>query len=162
MKRAKLIPSLLLSLPWFLAGAPPAHDQEAERAQILEIHRRDIQAHFDQDVNWLTRNVAPDFFSVENGEVTWPSRADQEQMWQSYLSRTTFTEYRDVIPPIVRVSPDGQLAWSVVQVKVSGTQQSRTGEEQPLNFVSAWATLYEKRNGEWVRVGIISTFKTEN
>jgi hypothetical protein len=31
---------------------------------------------------------------------------------------------------------------------------------QPLEFISAWIELYEKRDGRWWRIGNVSNFKT--
>ncbi len=108
---------------------------------------------------WLAGRSSDSFFSVDRGEVSFPSAAEREAMFRSYLGATTFTEYRDLRKPIVRVSGDGSLAWMVVQVEVSGTQRAPSGAERSLEFVSAWVMLYEKRDGEWVRAGVASTFK---
>jgi len=59
---------------------------------------------------------------------------------------------------VVKVSQDGTLAWVVVQVEAAGTQ--RNGDKtEPLSFVSAWVSLYEKRTSRWISVGNASNFR---
>jgi hypothetical protein len=46
----------------------------------------------------------------------------------------------------------------ICQVEAAGTQKVE-GKEVPISFVSAWIELYEKREGNWRRVGNVSNFK---
>ena len=141
------------------ASMGASSDPEAETARLRALHQRDIEAHLKGDAEWLAGHSSDSFFSVDRGEVSFPSAAEREAMFRSYLGATTFTEYRDLREPVVRVSDDGSLAWMAVQVKVAGAQKDASGGERPLEFVSAWVMLYEKRDGEWVRAGVASTFK---
>ena len=49
--------------------------------------------------------------------------------------------------------------WVIVQVQARGLQVTEQGGKKPLEFVSAWIELYEKRNGRWYRVGNVSNFR---
>jgi hypothetical protein len=60
---------------------------------------------------------------------------------------------------VVKVSDDGSLGWVVVQVEAKGEQTEPDGTVVPLEFVSSWISLYEKRSGRWVRIGNVSNFK---
>ena len=77
----------------------------------------------------------------------------------NYLPNTRFSEYRDLAEPIVGVSDDGSLGWSIVQVKVAGTRMMEDGTERELDFTCAWLTLYERQDGRWMRTAEVSTFK---
>jgi len=148
---------LIMVLVSAVVGA--STDAEAGKAELLALHQRDIEAHLQGDVAWLAGRSSDSFFSVDRGEVSFPTAGEREAMFRSYLGATSFTEYRDLREPLVRVSADGSLAWMAVQVKVAGVQRDASGAERPLEFVSAWVMLYEKRGGEWVRAGVASTFK---
>ncbi len=155
----------LIATAWTLCAAAligcqePSVDLEQEKAAILALHRQAIQAHLDKDAAWLAAGAIDDFVSVSDGELSWPSQAETEEMFTGYLNSTTFSEYRDLRDPIIRVSGDGTMAWSIVQVKVAGTRATPDGAEAPLDFTSAWIMLYEKRDGQWLRSGVVSTFR---
>ena len=123
------------------------------------MHAALLKAHLDSDVRaWLA--TESDRYVVANrGEITHPSKADRLAVLGDYLGRTRFREYRDLVPPIVRVSRDGSMAWLIAQVKASGVQRKDSGGEEPIEFVCAWIELYEKQGGRWMRVGNVSNFK---
>lgn len=110
----------------------------------------------DRDAEALVSVQGEPFVLVSRGDVNTISKDDLRSFFVPYLARTTFTAYRDVVDPIVRVSPDAQLGWVIAKVEVTGTQDGK-----PLNFVSAWIELYEKRNGRWYGIGNVSNFKPE-
>ena len=160
MRKSWLISSVLTMA--LLAGAcHPSVDLEKERAAILEFHAAAIQAHLDRNADWFAENRADDgdYVQASRGEIAWPTREEVRKRFADYLGRTEFSEYRDLVEPIVRVSQDGTLAWAIVQVKVSGVQTNDEGEEEPFDWVSAWIELFEKRNGRWVMVGNLSNMR---
>jgi hypothetical protein len=61
--------------------------------------------------------------------------------------------------PIIGISQDGSLAWSIVQVKVAGRRKMEDGVEVKLNFICAWITLFERQGERWLRRGEVSSFK---
>lgn len=153
--------SLLLTLILVAGGAGRAGTEaravtDAER--LLELHRGVLRAHLDGDVKaWLSQE-SDDFFVASGGEVTRPSRAERLAFFEPYLQETRFEEYRDLIPPIVRVSRDGTLGWVIAQVRGSGVRKTGAGGAR-VEFTSAWIELFEKRDGRWIRVGNVSNFK---
>ncbi len=131
-----------------------------DKEQLLALHQKVIQAHFDADVDgWLEMETA-EYISANRGVISYPSKEERRAGRTPYLQTTTFTEYRDVVDPVVKVSVDGTLGWVIVQVKVTGVQQAGDGEERPLSFESAWIELYEKKNGRWLCVGNVSNMKS--
>lgn len=139
--------------------APPAAPRDADRAALLALHQKVMVAHREGNVEMLLEDGADDSIIGNRGAVTRPPLAEQRARLGPYLSSTRFDFYRDRIPPIVRVSDDGSLGWVIVEVEAKGTQRSGDGTEAPLEFVSAWIELYEKRAGRWYRVGNVSNFK---
>ena len=112
-------------------------DFEKLKQEILEHHRRAIQAHWDKDVEFLVQDMSDDFFSVANGEIRHPCREEARATFTDYLTHTTFTEYRDLVEPEVGFSDDGSVAWANVQVKVSGERREDDGTRRPIDFVCA-------------------------
>jgi ketosteroid isomerase-like protein len=128
---------------------------EAIKREILSLHEADIKAHLDKDVDHLVQGQSTSFVSVHSGEIRRPTPEETRAALARYLGSTTFTEYRDLVEPVVGVSPDGSTAWSIVQVRVTG---AKTGGE-PIDFTCAWITLYERQGGAWKRIVEASTFK---
>lgn len=131
---------------------------EDDHAKILAEHKRIIDAHMMRDVEGMLEGAADDYVLVNRGEVTYPTIDERRQRFAHYFKVTVFSEYKDLIAPIVHVSDDGTAAWLIAQVEVSGKQESSEGD-RPLHFVSAWIELYEKRDGEWVQTGNVSNFR---
>ena len=134
-------------------------DFEALRLEILELHQSTIDAHWNKDVDFFVKDLADDFFSVQNGEIQRPPKGEIKIKMSDYLDHTAFTEYRDLQEPIIGFSKDGSVAWSIVQVKVAGKRMMENGTERELDFTCAWITLYERQEDKWIRLGEVSNFK---
>jgi len=136
------------------AGAQPT-----ARESLLAAHREVLEAHRTGDLQAWLDGESDDYVLADRGEVSRPKKAERGAQIGPYLKRTRFTEYKDLIEPIVCISQDESLAWVVVQVGASGVQKRDDGTEGPIRFVSAWIELYEKRGERWLRVGNVSNFK---
>lgn len=122
-------------------------------AELLEDHRK---ANYER---WLA-NETDDYVVASRGALSSPTKNERRARLVPYLTSASFREYRDMVPPVVKVSRDGSLAWVVVQVHAEGVQREQGGGgEKPLAFTAAWIELYEKREGRWLRVGNVSNFK---
>lgn len=82
-------------------------------------------------------------------------------MFDSYLSNTTFTEYKDLREPIIGYSKDGSIAWSIVQMRVAGRSKRSDGSESEFDDIWAWITLYEREGGRWIRLGEVSSLRQD-
>lgn len=140
-----------------VSTAAPRASSDAE--QLLALHEEVLLAHRESNVDRLLAAEEDDYVVANRGEITKPDRKARREGLGPYLQRTRFSKYADKVPPIVKVSADGSLGWVIVQVEARGEQTTLTGAVEPLEFVSAWIELYEKRNGRWVRVGNVSNFK---
>lgn len=134
-------------------------DLEAEKRRLLALHEAFKAAHVRGDAGTILQRLAEDYVRVSRGEVTHPEHGDMAFRMEDYLGRTTFSEYRDLRAPIVRVSDDGTLGWVIVELQARGVQAGSDGTEEPLEFVCAWISLFEKRDGEWMMTGDVSTFR---
>jgi hypothetical protein len=138
---------------WSTAFA--ATDADTLRA----LHEKVMRAHRQGDVELILQDEAADYVVASRGEVLRPTLEERRQRLGPYLRSTTFQEYRDLTAPIVTVARNGTLGWVIVQVQARGTRKNAAGVAEPLEFVSAWIELYEKRRGRWYRVGNVSNFK---
>jgi hypothetical protein len=155
VKKTPVLVAILVLL--MTGGCSRGHDPEQARREILDLHGRFIQAHLDKDAAFLAAPTADDYLSVARGEVTPMSASEVEATLASYLGETEFSHYEDLADPIIGVSEDGSLAWSIVQVRVAGT---RTGEDDvPHSYDTRWAwlTLYRRGADGWERIADVST-----
>jgi hypothetical protein len=83
--------------------------------------------------------------------------AESRARFQAYLDRSTFQAWDDLAPPIIRISPDGQMAYVIVQKRVRLTAPDSAGVPRPDHTIFAWVELYEKQRGEWRLMGVAST-----
>jgi hypothetical protein len=129
-----------------------------DHQELLRLHAAGLKAHLDSDVEALLAAQADDFVLLNRGQVSSPSIAERRTFLGPYLTATKFEFYRDAVPPIVKISLDGSLAWVIAQVEARGVNESAQGR-RPLEFAVAWIELYEKRNDRWIAIGNASTFK---
>jgi hypothetical protein len=142
-----------------LAQCAPGGRVHSDLDRLRALHEKVIRAHRQSNVGLILEDEAPDYVVANRGEVTRPTLDERRQRLGAYLRSTAFQEYRDLTEPVVTISSDGTLGWVIVQVQASGLQTSEGGEKEPVEFVSAWVELYEKRDGRWMRVGNVSNFK---
>lgn len=128
--------------------------------QLLTLHQTALEAHLKSDVELLLKDEADDYVLANRGTIAHPTKEERRQRLGSYLKATNFREYRDEVPPIVNLSQDETLGWVIVQVYAQGEQTTSDGQVKPIQFVSAWIELYEKRDGRWLRTGNVSNFTT--
>ena len=119
----------LALMPVGLSGAR----QNADEAELLRMHETVMEAHRQGDVEPWMALEAEEYVSVNGGRVTFPSIADRRQMREPYLASTTFSMYRDLRVPVVRVSDDGSLGWLIAEVEVRGIQQGQGGARKHLS-----------------------------
>lgn len=129
---------------------------EHEKAALLEIHNKDRRAHFATDVEAALASVYEPHIYVRNGVIQYLSRSDLKKTFLEYFRDTTFLEWDDLEEPIVNVSGDGTMGWMVERSRV---RRIIKGEEDERQFIYAGITVYEKRDGTWLKVANASTFE---
>jgi len=161
--QSKSILTILRTILTFLTiaavGCHSDSDIEKFRAEILALHKQTIDAHWKKDVGFFIQDISDNYFSVNNGEIRRPSKEEITRQFTDYLSNTTFTEYRNLQEPIIGISNDGSLAWSLVKVKVAGKRRTENGTQRDLDFTCAWITLYARQGKKWIRSGEVSSFQ---
>lgn len=146
-----------LALVAAVACSPPAADLDADHAALMRLHDVQREAHLSRQATLLTGSFADTFYSISRGRVTTPSRQESDARFQSYFDAVTFVEWDDIEPPVVRISPDGRMAYLIVQKRVRLTTPDSAGRPVPEHTVFAWLETYEKQDGTWRLTALAST-----
>lgn len=153
--RRLALPALVVSVG--LAACGPHPDLAQDRAALLRLHEVQRQAHLARRADLLVATFADTFYSVASGEVDTPSHAASMKRFQAYFDRSTFLAWDDRVPPIIRISPDGQMAYVIVRKEVRVTQPDGAGVPRAIHTTYAWLETYEKNQGVWRLHAIAST-----
>jgi hypothetical protein len=155
--RSITMPRLSLLLLLTLVGCSRGPDLEEDRAILLRLHELGRIAHLEKRADLLVASFADSLLNIARGAVTIRSPAESRARFQAYFDRSTFLEWADLAPPIIRISPDGQMAYVIVQKSVRLSALDSLGVTQPEHTVFAWVEIYEKRNGSWTLMAVAST-----
>ena len=130
--------------------------------ELLRMHYRDRFAHFNRDASIIFSQFAHEYFSVGNGRVNEPDRAAGQKRMQAYFDASTFLEWDDITPPVIRVSDDGSMAYTLVHKKVRLLSKGKDGREQEETEIFAWTTTLKKLAGKWKVTSVTSTRTPED
>lgn len=158
MKFASLQKMFLALFLMTFFGCQASPDFEKSKAEILDLHKTFVDAHWNKDVDFFSEGLSENYFSVGDGEIRRPTQEEIRAQFVCYLNNTTFTEYRFLQEPIIGFSKDGSMAWSIAQIKVAGQRTMDDGSQRDMDFICAWITLWEREGDQWVRLGEVSTF----
>ena len=137
----------------------------ADRAELLRLHERARAAHLQHRADWLVSEWADTIFSLSHGGVsvgTRENRARSQAGFQEYLDASTFQAWDDIVPPRIRISPDGQMAYVIVEKRVHLTARDSTGRIQAERTRFAWLSVHEKQAGKWRLTAIASTDRPDS
>lgn len=123
------------------------------------MHREARQAHFGDDLNALLSTVPAEFIYVRDGRIETQSQEERRKRFTQYFQGAQFTAWDDLEPPIVHVSPDGQMGWMVVRVKFAINRTDASGKKTKESTVMAWMSAYEKHEGRWQHVANATTLE---
>jgi hypothetical protein len=132
-------------------------DLEAERTRLLRLQEVGRTAHLEKRAALITATMADSFLEVSRGAVERRTPEQVRERMQAYLERSTFQEWDDIAPPIVRVAPDGRMAYVVVQKRVRRTEADSAGTPRADHTVFAWVEIYQKLAGHWTLMLVAST-----
>jgi ketosteroid isomerase-like protein len=158
-----LLPSMLActgSTPRPAGGSSNAYtpaSRTADSLALVRMQERGREAHLARRADWLVAGQADSLISVSRGGVSISPRERVRANFQPYLDASTFQAWDDIVPPRIRISADGQMAYVVVQKRVHLTSRDSTGAVQAERTRFAWMSVYEKQGGEWRMTAIAST-----
>lgn len=90
---------------------------------------------------------------AENGAIRVQTNAKVIKFCTGYFSRVRYREWKDVSPPTVAISPDGQMAWMAVGVEAHYTRANKPAEAEK-SFKSSWIATYQRDKCAWRMAGI--------
>lgn len=137
--------------------ATSASGAESAPAELLALHQADRRAHFAHDINALVGSLPPELIYVRDGKIERQTSEALRKRFTEYFARAQFSAWDDLEPPIIRVSPDGQMGWMIVRVKLTYTETGAAEKKTPVETVMAWMSAYEKREGKWLHVANTTT-----
>lgn len=147
---------LALALTIALPGCNAAGSRSADMTTLRALHEDSLRAHREGDWQWFGRGVGDDFVLGSRGEIVRPTREETLQQFRDYLGRTVFSAYDDSSDPIVHVSEDGTMGWVLAHVYVAGIRDKGEATESNIDMTWTWVSIFEKRNGQWLRVANVS------
>jgi hypothetical protein len=147
---------LLLATALTACAAQPT-DGSADRAELLRLHELARTAHLDKRPDLMVASFADTLLDISDGVVSPRTREQNRARFQRYFDRVSFQQWDDIAPPRIRISPDGRMAYVVVQKSVRLTSQGGAGAPQTEHTVFAWVEIYEKRDGKWTLTAVAST-----
>jgi hypothetical protein len=150
--RHRAAPFLLLA-----ACASPSSGTEDDRAELLRLHELHRTAHLEKRADQMVASFDDSVRFVAAGGVDVISPAENQARLQAYFDRSTFQAWDDIAPPILRISPDGRMAYKIVQKRVRLTAPDSTGRPVAEDVVYAWIEMYEKPDDRWILMAIAST-----
>lgn len=136
--------------------------ESSDVAEILAIHERDRDDHMRGDFADLASRHAVEFVSVADGKVARSTREEALRDMRGYFGSRKHRAWEDLEPPVVHVSPRGDMAWAVYRVRSRYTETKPDGTGQDGEFVCAWTSTYEKRDGRWLMTSVTSTFEARD
>ena len=136
-------------------AAPPPCPATDPRAEVLALHERTREAHLRGDAALIAGTIGDRLLLAENGGIRVQTKAEVAQFFTGYLKRVRYSQWRDVSPPVVELSPDGQMAWMAVAVEARYTRADKPAEGEK-TFKSSWIATYKRDNCEWRMTGIAS------
>jgi len=143
---------LALAALLLVSTACPAADL---RAELLAVHEATRQAHLSGDAAPIAAAADHQLLLADGGAVRTQTRAQVAQHFTGYFSRVRYREWRDASPPVVTISPDGQLAWMAVELEARYTRIDKPDEGEK-TFKSSWIATYRREACAWRMTGMAS------
>jgi hypothetical protein len=121
-------------------------------AELQAAHEAQRRAHMEGDAELLARGTADRMVVVSNGNLSVQSREGILTFFKGYFGRVRYLEWSDSEPPVVHVSPDGQMGWMAVKVRARYVERAKpdAGEKA---FKSSWIATYQRVGCAWKMTG---------
>jgi len=125
--------------------------------ELLVLHNQARAAHFNRDPELLVSDFADDYMFVGGGKIQKPAREASITRFRSYFNNSTFLEWDDITPPVIKVSDDATMGYILVHKKVRLLAKNENGRQQEETEIYAWLATYRKIGGKWKLTTIAST-----
>jgi hypothetical protein len=78
----------------------------------------------------LVATLPPELIYVRDGNIQRQSKGQLRQQFMEYLNGAKFSAWDDLEPPIIHVSPDGQMGWMIVRARIAYAMTDDTGKRR--------------------------------
>lgn len=128
---------------WFFEEVGAA---DLDGVQIYRLHRRLLAAHCNGDAESISAAAAPHHININKGRLSHVSPVELRSMFEEVFNRLSYSEYHDLVAPIVEVSAAADVGWLAATVRPTGTVM-KTNE----TFDDEWSWLMTVRkiDGQW-------------
>jgi hypothetical protein len=153
----------LLILAGLSSAQPSAHScstGEEAAAELRAAHEASRRAHLEGNAELMAPGMADQVVVVTNGDVSVNPREKMISFFKGYFARVKYLEWSDAAPPMINVSPDGQIGWMAVKVRARYLDATKpeAGEKA---FKSSWIATYQRVGCAWKMTGNASEVVSE-
>jgi hypothetical protein len=136
---------------WFFdtVSAPPI-----DFVQVYRLHRKLLAAHCLGDADMIANLSAPQVLSASRGELRQFSRDAMRERFTALFQALNYTEYHDIVMPVIDLSAGSDLGWIGVNVRANGAEV-KTGTTFSDQW--AWVMMVKKIDNVWVHAGNASS-----
>lgn len=121
-----------------------------DELKIYRLHRRLLAAHCTRDADLIANLTALATIVANRGTLEQPSREMTRTRFDSYFKNVVYTQYHDLVPPLIEVAESGDIGWIAVNVRATG---KFLAHNQSFDQQWAWIMLVEKIDGVWLNAG---------
>jgi hypothetical protein len=132
-----------------------AADPAADRAALLKIHIQEREGHLKGDAALIAVALAPTLKELHGGRVDSIDRSKAIQDFSEYFKRVKYSSWDDVTEPEITISPDGQLAWVISQIKYEVAPADHP--EQKQSYFNSSIETFEKGPSGWQMTAIAAS-----
>lgn len=132
---------------------------EQEKAKLLQLHKRALRAHLENDAQAFLAAYASQWYDVRQTGIRLRTKEEALPSIEHYFQRTHFSEITEVVAPIIHLSADTSMAWVIGDMRVRATQEVSEEKERDFSFRCVWVSIYEKHEGKWAQVVDASSFQ---
>ncbi len=156
--KARFSPFALTLGITMLGCARQAVDLNVERATVLKTIDAENADLIAADTAALRAEipVGDTAYNVTGGHIFRTTRANALEGYDFATVRYTAATILD--PPVVHLSPDGQMAWVAIRFRFTSTRKKAAAAEQHGELIDAALAVYEKKGGRWVGAALAQTF----
>ncbi len=121
---------------------------EEALAELRAAHEADRRAHLEGNAALMAPRMADQVAVLSNGDLSTNPKEKMIAFFESYFARVKYLEWSDAAPPLINVSPDGQMAWMAVKVRARYLERAKpdSGEKA---FKSSWISTYRRVGCAW-------------
>ena len=157
--RKSMIILALCAITILLFGFQQPDDLSKDRAAIMKLQNDFNQACLAGDVKTILSLLKDEQVLVENGLLTQPNLADLQTSFTEDFSKTKYLAIRDLVEPIIHISPNGKMAWVAGTTEYDSQSKDPNAIAMTAKTVNSWLAVLEKKADKWVYTAYAISFR---